>query len=90
MQQLQAYEASRPGFAESPEPEGATHINELIEQLLLNDKYWWHGPKSILYWPEDSSISDALSEACIQLGLSDEEFAPSTLDHAFEIEIFLV
>ena len=66
----------------------AKPISKIIEEMLENECYQKLLNKSEITW--DLELAEALTEACIQLGLSDEEFAPSIHDLGFEIDLRLI
>lgn len=72
------------GWASSAQP-----ITEIVLEMIEAECYSIQLLKSEVIWDVES-ISEAVTEACIQLGLSDEEFAPSYHDLGNEIALRLV
>lgn len=70
-------------------PEGSIHIQTLLEQMLSQGKYQWLGEKKHIYFPEDLEFAEALTNACIQLGLSDEGFNPDVIVDGAYLEVIL-
>lgn len=68
----------------------AKHLAIWIEEMLQAECYGRLLLKSEVLWPEDLDLGEALEDACIQLGLSSEEFAPSVHDQGHEIDLRLV
>lgn len=68
-------------WAESPEK--GEHIEIIVRRMIEKDAMHGCYEKDHIYFPpvndfgEDYTIHDAVSEVCIDLGLSDEDFAPS-------------
>lgn len=67
----------------------AEPLSKIVQQMLEKGSYQALMLKSQIVWDVDS-ISEALNEACIQLGLDEEEFAPHLSDQGNEVEITLV
>lgn len=67
----------------------ARPITQIVREMLEGERYSRLLLKSQVIWDADS-ISEALTEACIQLGLSDEEFSPTYHDQGNEIDIRLI
>lgn len=66
----------------------AENISEIVKKMIEQERYSKLTCKSHVIWDVDS-IHEAVTEACIRLGLGSEEFAPWTIDKGFEIEIGL-
>lgn len=68
----------------------AQNLSEIVEKMILTENYSQLLLKSHVIWDVDS-ISEAVTEACIRLGLSDEEFSPDLNDQGgnqVNIELF--
>jgi hypothetical protein len=59
-------------------------VHDMIEREVYSKKMW----KCDLIWDVDS-LGEAINLACIQLGLSDEEYGSTIHDQGSEIEIQL-
>ena len=80
-------------WAESPEK--GEHIEIIVRRMIEKDTMHMCYNKNHIYFPElndfgeDYTIHDAVSEVCIVLGLSDEDFNPFLRIEGFMVDIFL-
>lgn len=65
------------------------NIVDLIVQLIQNDKAQYLGQKNHVYWGDIETIHEAVNEACICLGLDEDNFSPYLHVDGFEFEITL-
>lgn len=70
----------------------AQPVEKLVIGMLKAECYSKLFLKSEVVWPdsEDYTIHDAVNEACIELGLSSDEFSASIHDQGNEIEVRLI
>lgn len=68
--------------------DNAENLSEIVKEMIENEVGSKLVYKSNVLWDIDS-IHEAVTEACITLGLGDEEFSPWTNDNGFEIELGL-
>lgn len=66
----------------------AENISEIVRKMIENEIGSKLVYKYQVIWDVDS-IHEAVTEACIRLGLGDDEYSPWTNDTGFEIEIGL-
>lgn len=67
----------------------AENISEVVRKMIESECWSKLFLKSQIIWDVET-VSEAIAEACIVLGLGDEEYAPSVHDQGNEIEISLV
>lgn len=67
----------------------AENISDIVQKMIENQVYSKLVLKSQVIWDVES-ISEAVTDACICLGLGDDEFAPYVNDQGNQIEITLV
>lgn len=67
----------------------AQPITQIVQEMLERECYEKLMLKSEIVW-NVGTLSEAVNEACIQLGLSDEDFSPSFHDLGNEVDIRLV
>lgn len=67
----------------------AENISEVVRKMIESECWSKLFLKSQIIWDVET-VSEAITEACIVLGLGDEEYAPSVHDQGNEIEISLV
>lgn len=67
----------------------AKNISTIVQEMIADEKYSMLCLKSHIIWDVES-ISEAVTDACVQLGLGDDEFSPHINDLGCEIEITLV
>jgi hypothetical protein len=75
-------------LAESFGDEFATPLSKIVEKMIESEVYSKLLIKQEVFM-DFETISEALTEACIQLGLPDEEFSPSLHCTGHEVEICL-
>ncbi|MEG4251084.1 hypothetical protein [Microcoleus sp. Pol10D4] len=66
----------------------AQNISQVVKEMIENEVGSKLVYKSYVIWDVDS-IGEAVTEACICLGLGDDEFSPWVNDQGFEVEIGL-
>lgn len=66
----------------------AENISQIVKKMIENEIGSKLVCKSHIIWDVDS-IHEAVTEACIHLGLGDDEFSPWVSDQGYEIEIGL-
>lgn len=66
----------------------AENISEIVKKMIETESWSKLVYKSDVIWDVDS-ISEAVTEACIYLGLGDDEYSPWVNDQSSEIEIGL-
>lgn len=71
-------------YSEDGEP-----ITRIVKRMIERESYGALLLKQDIRWDVET-LSEAVTEACIQLGLSDEDFSPSLVDQGHEVEIRLV
>lgn len=67
----------------------AKPLSSVVQEMLEQERYCQLFYKSEIQWDVES-ISEALNEACIKLGLDEEEFAPAWNDLGDQVEITLI
>ena len=67
----------------------AEDLSVIVLRMIEQERYSCLMYKDSLRWDVDS-VWEAVQDACIQLGLSTEDFSPWFLDQGHEIEIGLI
>jgi hypothetical protein len=68
--------------------DSAENISEIVLSMIRNEVYSKTLLKAHIVWDVDS-IWEAVNEACIRLGLGDDEYSPWTNDLGNKLEITL-
>lgn len=72
-------------YGTSPDAE---NISVIVQKMIENETWSQLLCKSHVIWDVES-IHEAVTEACIQMGLSDEEYSPWINAQGWEVEIGL-
>lgn len=68
--------------------EDAKNISQIVKEMIESEVGSKSLNKSDVVWDVET-ISDAVTEACIILGLDDEQYSPWTTSRGFTLEISL-
>ena len=82
-------------WAQSPNDYDSIHIEDVVRNMIEKNSMMSRLRKGSIYFPKSNdykevyTIHDAVTNVCIELDLSDEEFAPHLDIDEFEVTIWL-